>query len=103
VNDPLYLEDSVSKAAKDGLLRFLDPFVGGLDGSGWPFGRGVFISDIHKVLNRVEGVDYVESVKLGEDTNDPDWNLSSEDLSIPDHGLVVAGKKVEVSFLEVTG
>lgn len=101
VNDPLYLKDSVSKAAKDELVRFLDPFVGGVDGDGWPFGRGVFISDIHKILNRVQGVDYVVSVILGEDTGGQD--LSSEDLSIPNHGLVIAGEKVEVSFQEVTG
>ena len=35
---------------RDRLLRFLHPTTGGLDGKGWPFGRGLWASDVHRAL-----------------------------------------------------
>jgi hypothetical protein len=50
------------------LNQFLDPLHGGLDGSGWPFGRAVYRSEIMRVIDEVPGVDYVASLALlGED------------------------------------
>jgi hypothetical protein len=37
------------------LNRFFDPLTGGLGGSGWPFGRSVYTSDISR-MERPEGV-----------------------------------------------
>lgn len=44
--------------------RFLDPLVGGPDGSGWPFGRDLYRSEIMRVMDEVPGVDYVASLEL---------------------------------------
>jgi predicted phage baseplate assembly protein len=49
------------------LNRFLDPLVGGPDGSGWPFGRDVYRAEIMRVINEVPGVDYVASLALIDD------------------------------------
>jgi uncharacterized phage protein gp47/JayE len=49
------------QAALDG---FLHPLRGGPAGDGWPFGRPVYISEIHEVLENVDGVDCVERVVL---------------------------------------
>lgn len=50
------------------LNKFLDPLVGGPDGTGWPFGRDVYRSEIMRVIDEVPGVDYVASLALiGED------------------------------------
>jgi hypothetical protein len=32
------------------LLQFLHPTTGGPDGKGWPFGRGLWASDVHRAL-----------------------------------------------------
>lgn len=54
----------VRRAALDTLYRYFDPLVGGRDGTGWPFGRPVSIGDVHAVLERVPGVEYVDDVRL---------------------------------------
>ena len=46
------------------LDRFLHPLTGGPDGTGWAFGRDVYLSEVCEVLERVDGVDHVEEVRL---------------------------------------
>jgi hypothetical protein len=46
------------------LARFLHPLTGGPDGTGWAFGRGVYLSDVAARLERVEGVDHVATLNL---------------------------------------
>ncbi len=46
------------------LNSFLDPLIGGPSGTGWPFGRDVYRSEIMKVIDGVPGVDYVASLAL---------------------------------------
>jgi len=46
------------------LNRFFHPLQGGPDGSGWPFGRDVFRSEVLQVIDDTPGVDHVESLKL---------------------------------------
>jgi hypothetical protein len=41
------------------LERFLDPRTGGTDGTGWPFGRNVYVSELYELLEGITGVDYV--------------------------------------------
>jgi predicted phage baseplate assembly protein len=48
------------------LYTFLNPFTGGEDGQGWPFGRDLFLSDVYAAIQQAEGVQYVEQVKLYE-------------------------------------
>jgi hypothetical protein len=49
----------VKEEAEKALEKFLDPFKGGTDGKGWPFGRNIYVSEIYALLNRLPGVDYV--------------------------------------------
>lgn len=51
-------------AAVTALYEFLHPLVGGPAGTGWPLGRAVQTGDIHACLQRVEGVDSVDDVRL---------------------------------------
>ncbi|MGK7944659.1 MAG: putative baseplate assembly protein [Microcystaceae cyanobacterium] len=46
------------------LYRFLNPITGGLEGTGWPFGRPVYSSDIVKLLQTIRGIRYIETVQL---------------------------------------
>jgi Baseplate J-like protein len=58
--NPTNLQPAIVKA----LNNFLDPLVGGPDGTGWPFGRDVYRSEIMKVIDAVVGVDYIVSMAL---------------------------------------
>jgi Baseplate J-like protein len=46
------------------LNTFLDPLVGGPEGTGWPFGRDVYRAEIMRIVSEVTGVDYVASLDL---------------------------------------
>ena len=46
------------------LYRFINPLFGGPDGSGWPFGRDLFVPEVHSCIQSVEGVDYAEEVRI---------------------------------------
>jgi hypothetical protein len=51
-------------AARQALAQFFDPLTGGPDGSGWPFGRAVYASEVEAQLQQVWLLDYAENVQL---------------------------------------
>lgn len=55
---------TVKTAVVAALNQFFHPLYGGPDGRGWPFGRSVYLSDIAKLLEGVDGVDYVRQLEL---------------------------------------
>lgn len=55
-------ESIVRGRAVEALWRFLHPLFGGADGTGWPFGRSVYVSEIYELLDSLPGVDYVQPV-----------------------------------------
>lgn len=46
------------------LAAFFDPISGGPDGTGWPFGRDIFVSEIHAELEKLPLIDFVEAVRI---------------------------------------
>jgi hypothetical protein len=56
---PDAVKDDVHASAVAALTQFLDPILGGGDGSGWPFGRNVYVSEIYRLLDALPGVDFV--------------------------------------------
>jgi predicted phage baseplate assembly protein len=46
------------------LYEYFDPFVGGPEGQGWPFGRAVSEGEAYAVLQQVPGVEYVDETRL---------------------------------------
>lgn len=48
----------------DKLETFLHPLKGGSDGAGWPFGRGIYVSELYQLLEAIPGVDYVPDISL---------------------------------------
>jgi hypothetical protein len=77
------VHDNVAEA----LARFFHPLTGGPEGEGWPFGRDVYISDVARALEEVEGVDFVESLVLK-----LDGAPQGETVAVPSDCIVVAGK-----------
>ncbi|HEX5283578.1 MAG TPA: baseplate J/gp47 family protein [Bryocella sp.] len=51
-------DDAVARA-REALQTFVDPLQGGPDGSGWPIGRDVFVSELYLVVSRLETTDHV--------------------------------------------
>lgn len=62
---------NLQQAIVAALNTFLDPLVGGPDGTGWPFGRDVYRSEIMSVIGQVAGVDYIVSLALLADSGQP--------------------------------
>jgi len=77
---------SVEQHAREALGEFLHPLLGGQEKNGWPPGRDVFLSDVAAVLERVEGVDYVEDLALL-----LNGVLQRESVAVADGRVVVAG------------
>jgi predicted phage baseplate assembly protein len=61
---PLADPDRVTQDALGALYRHLHPLRGGLDGSGWPFGRAVQAGELLAAVQRVPGVEAVEEMRL---------------------------------------
>lgn len=55
---------SLAERVKERLRNFLHPISGGIDGSGWPFGRDVVISEIYRIIEETPGVDYTDEAGL---------------------------------------
>ncbi|MFJ1912742.1 putative baseplate assembly protein [Streptomyces sp. NPDC088147] len=57
--------ERVRRDVEEALYRFLDPLPGGgPQGEGWPFGRPVQVGEVFALLQRVDGVDLVDDVRL---------------------------------------
>ncbi|MEG4343071.1 baseplate J/gp47 family protein [Microcoleus sp. A003_D6] len=56
--------DRVKEAAVNRLQEFLHPLTGGKKRQGWEFGRIPYPSDLYAALEKIEGIDYVESLSV---------------------------------------
>jgi Baseplate J-like protein len=54
----------VGVAVRVALEAFFHPVTGGPDGTGWPFGRAVHLSDVAAIVESVPGVDFVQELEL---------------------------------------
>jgi predicted phage baseplate assembly protein len=50
-------------AAESAVESFLDP-LRGFEGDGWPFGRGVYLSELYQVLETTDGIETVVDVSV---------------------------------------
>jgi hypothetical protein len=54
----------VREDAAEWVKNFVDPYVGGLDSDGWPFGGTLFAQDFARMVSEIGGVRHVVSVQL---------------------------------------
>ncbi|MEQ9028682.1 MAG: putative baseplate assembly protein [Aggregatilineales bacterium] len=59
-----YDAESVREDVMVQLFRYLNPLIGGDRGTGWSFGRDLFVNELIAVLLEVPGVDFIRSVKV---------------------------------------
>jgi Baseplate J-like protein len=78
ISEPIYLQirvkvnlflkpdasDRVKEKAIEKLQQFFDPLTGGQTGTGWEFGRSIYISEIYELLDELPEVDYAEEVTI---------------------------------------
>lgn len=78
--------EMVERRVREALARFLHPLTGGPEGTGWPFGRDLYQSDLAAVVEGVAGVDYMEGLQLAQK-----GSPRGEHISVPGHCMVSAG------------
>ena len=62
---------AVERAVRERLAAFLHPLSGGLDGTGWDFGRSPHRSDLFALIESVPGVDHVRYLQIAETEDQP--------------------------------
>ena len=74
--------------AEEALYRYLNPYIGGPQGTGWPFGRDLLKSEIYGLLQQVPPVEFVESLRVFE--SDPKGGRTevTTRLSVAHHALI---------------
>jgi hypothetical protein len=70
-------QDTVKQRVKQAIEDFLSPVMGGVDRTGWEFGRSVFRSELYQVLESVPGVDHVQRLLLNGDESIGELRLAS--------------------------
>lgn len=58
-------EDQMRKTIRTHILNFMDILNGGHDKKGWPTGGDVYKSHLYRLVEDIEGVDYVKSLSFG--------------------------------------
>ncbi|RRR76952.1 MAG: putative baseplate assembly protein [Candidatus Viridilinea halotolerans] len=96
------LEAEVYRQAESMLYRYLNPLVGGADGTGWMFGRDLHVSEIFALLQRVPNVEFVDEVQVS--IREPGRAAGSQPvlgrLDVPDGALICSYQhRIEVRVL----
>ena len=74
------------------LYRFVNPYVGGHAGDGWPFGRDLYPSDLYSCLRTVEGIEFIEDLHLYQVLPNGGRTEVMGRLEVPVHGLVASAE-----------
>lgn len=85
--------EQVTRLVESRLFAFLNPLIGGPDGTGWPFGRDLFVSDIMAELLKVPDVDFIRSVRLFPVSYSRGQFTRGEEMSeipVVTHGVIVS-------------
>ena len=51
-------------AVEEKLYTYIHPIHGGSDGAGWPFGRGLYVSELYSQIQAVADVEYVSDIRM---------------------------------------
>jgi hypothetical protein len=56
--------EAARQQAEDLLYQYLNPYTGGPEEQGWPFGRALAVREIYGVLQRIPAVEYVDNLSI---------------------------------------
>jgi hypothetical protein len=88
-SDPVLVAETRRRAETE-LFRYLNPYVGGPNGTGWPFGRDLHISELYALLQRLPNVEFVDELRImvrEPGTGGPPQPAPAR-LALPPHGLI---------------
>jgi hypothetical protein len=81
-------DDTPDETVRDRVLvaieEFTSPLRGGADGTGWPFGRALYVSELYALLERLPGVAYVPEVRVyaADGATTVEWNDDGEQVGL---------------------
>jgi predicted phage baseplate assembly protein len=79
----------VRQNVEEKLYRFIHPLHGGPDGTGWPFGRDLFVSELYSQIQSVAGVEYTEQLNIFPvDLATGEQGEAIQTLTVPPTGLL---------------
>jgi predicted phage baseplate assembly protein len=61
---PVERPDEVRRRTEAALYHYLNPYVGGPRGEGWPVGRELHAAELYSLLQGLPGVEYVDEVRV---------------------------------------
>lgn len=67
----------VQTSVERAIRNFLSPLTGGINGTGWEFGRPVFRSELYQLIEGIPGVDHVRQLLLQGDESIGEASLGS--------------------------
>lgn len=71
------------------LYRFIHPTVGGPDGTGWPFERALFISDLYGLVQAIPTCDHIGTVHLVQlDVDGNEVPVTADSLPVPPNTIL---------------
>lgn len=77
------------------IREYLDPLLGGPDGTGWPFGRDLYLSEMQSVVQSVPGVEYAQDVTLYQvDTQTGQSRAAGQKITVADDVLLLSYEHV---------
>jgi predicted phage baseplate assembly protein len=71
------------------LYSFINPLTGGTEGEGWPFGRSIYISNIHQCLQGIPDVMHISKVEMFP-VQDGKRGNAVESIELVAHGVVAS-------------
>ncbi len=75
------------------LYRYLNPLTGGGEGTGWHFGRSLFVSDVYQCLQGIPDVQFIRGVEMYEAKPGGEaQGAPVESLEVVAHGVITSGK-----------
>jgi predicted phage baseplate assembly protein len=81
------------------LYRFLNPLIGGPEGTGWPFGRDLYAADVFQCLRSMSDVQFIQGLTLrAADKSGCAHGDPVERVEVQPYGVIVSGKH-EVEFV----
>ncbi len=96
---------AVRAAVLVAIERFLHPLTGGPDGTGWPFGRDVFLSELFAAFEAIPGVEHVRSLAFRPSVATVPLRLADDAPSAQPAGasitLAVDGQVVRARLVEL--
>jgi hypothetical protein len=83
------------------LDQFLDPIVGGPDGTGWPLGRSLFLGELYGLIDGLPGVDHVPDIHVTSDEGTPLTHSDGDPIGVAIGGNRLPDARVDESRIIV--